>query len=582
MSSKRSSVTSYSSISSNGSSLDIVPTLTKTPWELDRYKRHTIARRTRPIGLLPPHFFQKLPREIYDCILQQLQSVHFDDTPQACPSCYLRDVRNLALTSRAWDKAARQHMYRNIWIVTDDAHYELRKVKVKSTGRLKLLRRTLRERSVLAKYVQELKLSDVYQLYRSASPAGKSDIVDLVASIVMACPNLERISGFNIPYDYNFDRLSHALSTRRNLKERVWILETPKKLEDAPEYEKGSEVYSPYTDPTEIFFQQSDNWFALETIVLHAQNPGRMSFRSFIATFRKLPSLKNLFLSNFSSEEFNDRTLQALPALHSLRLQELHGVTDKGLLRFATSDAAKTLRSLTLIDLEIMLLSVISKFLYNIPELRRFTLVQDGSPGLLPGAAAPSPVFQSKSLQFLHWDILVPGTANEDLASSIEAGAFPSLRKIRAPSDHDGLLQDLCRPLAQISYPSDHQVVKRTRAPMASETHYLRSLTAARLAAQARIEDARRRPGLKVVVEEDGIIQHVYTIRAYMGMVGSQIEYSLEPDIRGSENAVIGIPDLLKVQIRAEDRRMRPVAGSGACWHPLRRRHVPVRLSEFF
>lgn len=584
MSSKRSSVASYSSISSYGSNFETAPAPVKTPWELERYKRHSIPRRTRPVGLLPPHVFRGLPREIYDCILQQLQFLHFDAASQVCPSCYLRDVRNLGLTSRAWGKAAREQLYRSIWIVTDDAHHELRKLKVKNTGRLKLLRRTLRERSVLARYVQELKLSDVYELYQNASQAGKSDIVDLLASIVMACPNLERITGFNISYDHSFDRLSHALSTRRNLRERIWILENHKRLEIPSDSHKSiSNIYFPYDDPIETFVQHSDNWLALETLVLHAQRPGCMNFRSFIATFRKLPSLKNLLLSNFSSEEFNDRTLQALPALHSLRLQDLHGVTDKGLLRFATSEAAKTLRSLSLIDLEIMLLCVISKFLSSLPELRRFTLVQDGSPGLIPGAVAPFPVFQSKSLQFLHWDILVPGTANDDLASSVEAGAFPSLRTIRAPSDHDGLLQDLCRPLAQIAHTNDRHLVRRMDVPTVSETHYLRSLTAARRAAQERIEDARRRPGLKVVVEEEGVIQHVYTIRAYMGTVGSQIEYSLEPDVKGSENAVIGVPYLLKVQSRAKDfRRMRWIPGSGGCSHPLKRQHVPVELGKFF
>ena len=110
MSSKRSSVASYSSISSYGSNFETAPAFVKTPWELERYKRHSIPRRTRPVGLLPPHVFQELPREIYDCILQQLQFLHFDAASQVCPSCYLRDVRNLGLTSRAWGKAAREQL----------------------------------------------------------------------------------------------------------------------------------------------------------------------------------------------------------------------------------------------------------------------------------------------------------------------------------------------------------------------------------------------------------------------------------------------------------------------------------------
>ena len=110
MSSERSSVASYISISSYGSNFETAPMLVKTPWEVERYKRHSIPRRTRPVGLLPPYVFQELPREIYDCILQQLQFLHFNAASQVCPSCYLRDVHNLRLASRAWDKAAREQL----------------------------------------------------------------------------------------------------------------------------------------------------------------------------------------------------------------------------------------------------------------------------------------------------------------------------------------------------------------------------------------------------------------------------------------------------------------------------------------
>ena len=166
--------------------------------------------------------------------------------------------------------------------------------------------------------------------------------------------------------------------------------------------------------------------------------------------FRKLPALRHLVISHFSAEDFNDRTLQAVPALDSLRLERLPGVTDKGLSRFAGSTAATTLSRLSLVNLEITSLTVLSKFLANLNKLQRFTLVQDTPPGILPGVVAPRPRFASSSLQYLHWDVLTPGLSIYDLAESIEAGAMPSLRTIRALSDPDGLLQALCRPLAEV------------------------------------------------------------------------------------------------------------------------------------
>ena len=91
---------------------------------------------------------------------------------------------------------------------------------MKSGVRLKLLRRTLRERRVLAQYVHQLK---VPRLQADDDFVGE-DVIDVVASIVMACPNLEALVGFHLTYGHKFDRLTHALSTRRELKEHTWII----------------------------------------------------------------------------------------------------------------------------------------------------------------------------------------------------------------------------------------------------------------------------------------------------------------------------------------------------------------------
>jgi hypothetical protein len=87
-----------------------VPTLTKTPWELDRSKRmsHPVSRhRPDTSRSLPPRYFQNLPREIYECVLQQLESLYFDSGPGGCVTCYLHDLYCLSLTNRAWERAAR-------------------------------------------------------------------------------------------------------------------------------------------------------------------------------------------------------------------------------------------------------------------------------------------------------------------------------------------------------------------------------------------------------------------------------------------------------------------------------------------
>jgi len=143
-------------------------------------------------------------------------------------------------------------------------------------------------------------------------------------------------------------------------------------------------------------------------------------------------------------------------------------------------------------------------------------------------------------LEFIHWDTGVHGQANRDLATSIRAGALPSLRVIRAPTDNDGVLQALCRPKAQITLPSDSHLVNQINNPL---DHY--TLSAARRAAQQRLEDTRNEPLLKIIVEEDGVVQHTYTLRRYMGVLGSKIEYSLDSDVEGGEEAIAGLNDLL-------------------------------------
>lgn len=149
----------------------------------------------------------------------QLRTFHEEPASSSCQTCYYRDLCALGLVSRAWDRAVRPKLYERIYLVGSDSPAHIKKYKMKYGVRLKLLRRTLRDRRVLANYVRELKLP------RLAFEPGKGqNLVDMVAAVVMACPNLERLVGFYQTYGHEFDRLTYALSARRRLKEHVWII----------------------------------------------------------------------------------------------------------------------------------------------------------------------------------------------------------------------------------------------------------------------------------------------------------------------------------------------------------------------
>jgi hypothetical protein len=87
-----------------------VPCLTKTPWEAERHRRNSVWNRTSHEARLSHRVFKNLPREVYDCILEWLELQHFGNQ-QYCPSCHLRDLCSLSLTSRAWDRAATIQLY---------------------------------------------------------------------------------------------------------------------------------------------------------------------------------------------------------------------------------------------------------------------------------------------------------------------------------------------------------------------------------------------------------------------------------------------------------------------------------------
>lgn len=429
--------------------------------------------------------------------------------------------------------------YDTIHIVGHDSPMHVKKFKMRHGARLRLLRRTLRARRVLAQYVHELKVPDM----QTETGEKSKETIDLVASIVMSCPNLERLVGFYATYNHEFNRLTHALSTRKNLKEHIWIVGENEDITNRSHKQLPPGLMDPRQ--TEAFLHAHELWTSLDTLILHSQNMGIVEHDVFLGVFCRLPSLQHLYISNFDIDDFNDRILQALPPLQSLRLQDLHGITDQGLSRFASAPASQTLRRLSLVNLDIMSILVISKLLAHLTELERFTLMQKNSPELPSDALAIQPIIASSSVSFIHWDILIPGSGDDHFANSILAGGFPALRTIRSPSDHHGTLQAVCKPRAQIVLASDKYSFAQ-RSALAKETNkHLRNLFAARKKAQERLEEARKTVQFKIVVDEDGLIRQVYDFNGFFGNISSQITYTLKPDVLGSDNAVIDVADLL-------------------------------------
>ncbi|KAL9608530.1 MAG: hypothetical protein Q9167_006644 [Letrouitia subvulpina] len=554
-------------------------TLTIQPPQYSTAETQRRSRSNKP----PSPVFQRLPSEIYHCILQQLEVFHNEPSSMSCQTCYLRDLCALALTSRAWDRAVRSKLYSRIFVVGHDSPVHLKRFKMKSGVRLKLLRRTLRERRVLAQYVRELKAPRL----QPSNELINEHTRNLIASVVMCCPNLEKLVGVYPAYGHEFDRLTYALSTRTKLKERVWFVG-----ENQTITQRSQKQLPPgLMDNAQVhdFLHMHNKWESLTTLFLFSGKHGILERDALIQTLYRLPSLQHLCISNFDMDDFDDVTLQSLPPLQSLRLQELEGVTFWGLSEFSRTKSARAIQSISLVHLDITYLSAVSNLFLYLSELKRFTLVQDSCPEVATGELIFQPIIASQSLEYLHWDIMLPGTANENLAKSILAGGFPNLRTLRAPFDYDGVLQMLCRPKAQAAFPSDKYNKFYHADECASGGGYTRALLAARKAAQQRIEDARNSVLFKVVVEEDGRVQEIFDLCGYIGTIGSKIRYSLEPDVPGNDRALIDFSDLFG---GAEE--MAPKGGCTGMWnashhagkkwwhHAERHRFRPVDLHKFF
>ncbi|OTA57664.1 hypothetical protein K449DRAFT_335190 [Hypoxylon sp. EC38] len=543
-------------------------------------------RRRRETGEL----FAALPDEVLGLILDELRTLHLKPGSTSCATCMMRDMCSIAVSARKLCKVARVALYEDIQLVGADSHVQKKRYKLNFGSRLVLLRRTLRSNPELAVMVRSLKAPAIPQgvpldLYQN-----------LVASVIMACPNFERLIGFHQNHDYSFNRLFHALSTRRKLLEMHWTLEPSqfqrkRRLSNAaallnsenPNYKEAPGDLMP--QQSEDFLELHTDWEHLETLSIHCLPGATLTPISLIPDIvSRLPALRNLHLSHLPFTAFNDANLLSLPSLETLTLSHLPGVSSEGLSSFVRRPSSRSIRKLILQHMDVDSLPALSQVLSNLTALETFALAQNCTPLMPPNEMIwLFPYLASPSLRKLHWDITShksgPNLADSVLARSIAANGFPSLRILRTPNDPEGIFQALCKPMESIEMGNDQfrgLITKCTSRPSPPATPTTPStpktptktpsfglsfpmddqlfpskvstnLSQSRLAAQSRLEAARLTPRFTVnVMGEDGSVVENYGIAGFIGQVESKIKYCVTPD-EGATDENGGLVDISDV-----------------------------------
>lgn len=569
----------------------------------------------------PGEGFRRLPEEILLVVLAELRKSHLHPGSLSCSTCYMRDLTSLSLSCRKWWGAARIALYEDVQLVGNDSVLQTKKkFKMKYGTRLKLLRRTLRANTDLAGYVKVLKVPAMPEVAKHTKDQDK--YMDQVASVIMACPNLERLPGFHSTYNYEFSRFVCALSSRTKLLERVWMItENPFQRQHRYKASDDSDFLTPIAAPNALSSEQSleflalhSNWSHLQTLVLHSDHNGTIDSHIFLNILKRLPSLENLHVSSFPEPSFNDVTLLLLPALKSLRLDSLPGISENGLSHFASAPWTNSLKRLSLISLQLLSLPVLARLFSHLKGLTHLTICQAPSLSLTPGVDIfLHPYLASSTLQYLHWEFTNPDpdTATDVLSKSISFSGFPALKVIRAPTDTEGSLQKLCRPRARVELPGDRyrnmDAQLQNGLPLSqsmpvmpyasvsrpssagkgqSAASYVKSPTRsafsldmeknsrnssesngqekgtsvsiARMLAQRRIDAAVSQPQFHIIVwDTEGQFLERLAVGGFIGNMGSKIHYSLKPDVDGMDEAVCGIEGPGGLLNRGEEMNMR-------------------------
>jgi len=518
---------------------DEAPTLTKTPWEYNRARRPP-SQWSRSTGRssLSEDKFAQLPREIMHCILDQLRGSHFDGARLHFMDLRT-DLRNLCTVDKHWHRAAREHLYREIWLPQHGEPQRSRLLPWKKKTRLQLLQSTLEEAPGLARLVRRLRipfsLSAELDVETFLLPTARKDgALSVISEIVRACPNLRALFGH---YPIAFDRtteLYDALASREELREHVWH-------------------FSQHFSRPRSFGRCYEQWRSLETLVLwdDVSQPGYLEPGSVSAVVQRLPSLKHLMIKGLSRSDVHNGTLLMLPALKSLRLEDVAGVTDHGIEQLAHSRLAMSLENLSLTGLELTSLRTIQAIFASFHRLKRFALVQRTTPELQGVLSVSRGRFSlaSSTLESLHWHAMVPGNALAILANEMAAGKFPKLRKVKVPYDYDGAIQGLSRPVLQRPFTAD-ELGELAQARSHGSDHRM-STKSMQFEALIRAKRSRREPSAFSVVihDEDQRLCQTHVLGSYLGNLASKIKYSLEPDVQGSSYAQAQIDELSRQQV---------------------------------
>ncbi|KAK2045039.1 hypothetical protein LZ31DRAFT_266089 [Colletotrichum somersetense] len=580
-----------SSYSSNRTSIDSKGSVMWRPdYMYPRPSQTTVFRKKAK----PGEIFAKLPGEVLELILGELKRAHLGNSSQSCATCWMRDLCSVSLTAKKWCKFARVALYEDIQLVGADSASQKKRHKLAFGTRMMLLRRTLRANPYLAGLVHTVKVP--------SPPAGIAleDYHNQVAALIMACPNFERLIGLHPQYNHSFSKLTHALSTRTQLKHMDWIVEpSPYQRQHRFKSSSGGNAAAP-TQPvcdysvtpgdlqpfqSATFLEWHANWANLTTLTVHCLPGATLTPDNLISSaLARLTSLQHLFLSRMPATAFNDSTLLSLPPLRTLSLTHVPGVTSSGISALATLPTSQAIQTLTLRHVGLDSLPALARLFSNFTHLAAFTLVQAFAPTLPEDTFIwLMPYLASNSLRKLHWDITSNTTkanaADSILARSIAAGGFPSLRSLRAPSDPEGIFQALCRPQERTDSATDRfrgpngparsasfptpganspvRPKKHFRSPtapaspsVAEDEKYQEcsNLHVARLAAQARLEAARALPRFFVnVVDEDGTVLEKHGLAGFIGAVESRITYNLWPDAgaKDERGGLVEMADLM-------------------------------------
>ncbi|ERS96116.1 hypothetical protein HMPREF1624_07652 [Sporothrix schenckii ATCC 58251] len=219
-------------------------------WQRPALLKPTKVAPARPRA--PGEMFAALPGEVLELILDELKKSHMEDG-QSCATCWMRDACAMAVTARKMLKYARVALYEGIELAGAEAVHARHAPKAKklkspkerdeaaqqqarrllADSRLSLLLRTLEASPPIAAIVRTLRVppafaSDALLTAPTASvaPVAADAYEALVASVVQACPNLERVLGYYPAYDHNaaHGRYAAALASRTRLKEMTWVV----------------------------------------------------------------------------------------------------------------------------------------------------------------------------------------------------------------------------------------------------------------------------------------------------------------------------------------------------------------------